>query len=303
MAHAKLQLTPEQEAECWDWLFGSTPPPEGDVYASQYGQDGWLIRHLLNFTHGTYVDLAAFHPRNISNTYALDVCLGWRGVCIEGDPAKQPAFATDPTPRGCSLAPTCVSDQPGKTVTMSSNPRMGETGVTENFDPGHASMHHWAAHRRKENVTLVTQQCQTLTQILDVRQVKHVDLLSLDIEGYEEFALMGLDFTRLTVDLILIEGDMFNYQMGIGIDNTMDAFNFLRDNDYVLASPVGDYVGNGGFRGTHIDSLWVRRESPYWQHCSWVERAPESGYVLGVEPEDCRAQLLQHHRIEGEKGR
>ena len=83
----------------------------------------------------------------------------------------------------------------------------------------------------------------------------------------------------------------------------MNAFNFLRENDYVLASPVGNYhseLGKGwGFRPSHIDSLWVRRESPYWQHCSWAERPPEHGTVLGVEPEDCRAQLLQRRKVEG----
>jgi hypothetical protein len=37
---------------------------------------------------GTYIDLAAYHPRKHSNTYMLDVCYGWKGICIEADPAK-----------------------------------------------------------------------------------------------------------------------------------------------------------------------------------------------------------------------
>jgi hypothetical protein len=40
---------------------------------------------------------------------------------------------------------------------------------------------------------------------LDEHNVKHADLLSLDVEGYEASALRGIDFERHYIEWILVE--------------------------------------------------------------------------------------------------
>ena len=45
----------------------------------------------------------------------------------------------------------------------------------------------------------------TLTSVLAEHDFRHVDLMVLDLEGAELSALRGMDFTRCSVDAILIE--------------------------------------------------------------------------------------------------
>ena len=68
-----------------------------------------------------YVDVGAYHPWVRSNTWFLDVCLGWRGVCVEGNPALLPAFAR--SNRSCVVV--------GKFLSRSRRLVGFERGVTE----------------------------------------------------------------------------------------------------------------------------------------------------------------------------
>ena len=45
----------------------------------------------------------------------------------------------------------------------------------------------------------------TLTSILDQHRVRRIDLLSLDVEGYELSVLRGLDFDRHAPRYLLVE--------------------------------------------------------------------------------------------------
>jgi hypothetical protein len=46
--------------------------------------------------NGTYVDVGAYHPYQLSNTAFLDICLGWRGLCIEMNPDRRALFEQVP---------------------------------------------------------------------------------------------------------------------------------------------------------------------------------------------------------------
>ena len=52
-------------------------------YFSQAGQDRF-VSNILNFQRGGfYVELGAYHPIEISNTYYLDKSLGWKGISFD----------------------------------------------------------------------------------------------------------------------------------------------------------------------------------------------------------------------------
>ena len=52
---------------------------------SQFGEDVFLDRYFARQPTGVYVDVGAFHPLALSNTYRL-YRRGWRGVNIEPNP-------------------------------------------------------------------------------------------------------------------------------------------------------------------------------------------------------------------------
>jgi hypothetical protein len=75
---------------------------------SQAGQDLFCFEMLVkpeNLLTGTFCDIGACHPIEISNTYALEQ-LGWRGLLVDNDPGaiklckelrKSPAILADAT--------------------------------------------------------------------------------------------------------------------------------------------------------------------------------------------------------------
>ena len=79
-------------------------------FTSQYGQDAFVFANFVArrglHAAGVYLDLGANDPIRISNTAFFDICLGWRGVCVEPNPAYAEAFAQK---RTCRLVPHCLS--------------------------------------------------------------------------------------------------------------------------------------------------------------------------------------------------
>ena len=74
------------------------------TFVAQHGQDWWLMANFIRdrFSRpGTYVDLATNDPIYRSSTFFLDACLGWRGACVEANPAHYYTclLYTSPSPR------------------------------------------------------------------------------------------------------------------------------------------------------------------------------------------------------------
>jgi FkbM family methyltransferase len=133
-----------------------------------------------------------------SNTYFLEQCLGWRGLCIEPNPVHHERIRAE---RKCTLVPNCVSDA-AKTIEMI---------LPDGFHGG-------AARVVKEQRDLavgwgkkpVQMECRTLRSILHEHKVKHIDFMSLDIEGHEPEAMSTLKLDHggehgVTIDVVSAE--------------------------------------------------------------------------------------------------
>ena len=81
------------ERACVEWLRGGGG--DGNAFTAQFGQDAFVYYNYARCMDGpgSYVDVGAYHPWVRSNTWFLDVCLGWRGICVEGNPSLLRAFA------------------------------------------------------------------------------------------------------------------------------------------------------------------------------------------------------------------
>jgi hypothetical protein len=187
------------------WMHNRSSFPAGwahifkrPISHSQFGQD--LI--VLSLTHAlnkgiqepfSYIDLAANDARRGSNTYLLDACFGWTGICVE---PNQMYGAGIVATRSCALTEKCVSN----------NSR--EVEFMNNFYLGHI------VTRNLQNVIM---RCTTLQNVLDHHSTPpffkvsnpapkaRISYLSLDIEGHELQALQGVDWNRTTIDIISIE--------------------------------------------------------------------------------------------------
>ncbi|MCR9257621.1 MAG: FkbM family methyltransferase [Alphaproteobacteria bacterium] len=155
-----------------------------------YGQaaEDHLLQDLFaEKDRGFYVDVGAFHPRKYSNTYLLHK-KGWRGINIDTSPAKIALFDFD-RPRDINIC-TAVGAESGE-------------GTLYSFEDGRSALDtmdrdtalEWA-HVFNKTFTELPMPIRPLSDVLAAHGVTEIDLLNIDVEGYESQVLAGLDFDR-----------------------------------------------------------------------------------------------------------
>ena len=167
----------------------------GRTYWSQFGEDAVLMELVpRKLRDGVYVDVGAYHPRKLSNTYAFHR-RGWRGVNIDMDPLKVRAFDLA-RPRDHNVC-AAVSDRQ-ETVTAYSYSRFG---VGSTIDPA------VAAGTRDSVFGTRTVTTRTLDEILGASPFagRRIDLLSIDVEGKDFEVLRSLSLPLYRPQAVVIE--------------------------------------------------------------------------------------------------
>ena len=157
---------------------------------AQFEQDLWVtLATAPGKKNGFYVDLGSADGERISNTKLLDE-MGWKGICI--DP-----FPTNMERRTCEVFRQPVSNESGMKVSFRTAGVMGgiesDLGIYKDKD----------LIAKAKTVELVTA---TLDEILAKANAPgYIDYMSIDIEGAEYKALLGLSFDKYQIGAFTIE--------------------------------------------------------------------------------------------------
>ncbi len=193
-----------------------------------------LIRKLFDKSkkNGVYLDIGSYHPFTHSNT-AYFWMKGWHGFNVDANPhtikifnkyrpsdtniwtAIVPAADYDNGIRQVSLMlPTKADYSSGVAATGTVNNSVGnERGFSETLEVPALS----------------------IASLLKNKNIKNIDYLNVDIEGYDEIILSEIDFSTLTPTVVTVEdySDDFEMLVSSGVTNVM------RKNGYVLAGRAG----------------------------------------------------------------
>lgn len=169
-----------------------------------YEMDRKLARHLPQ-TGGFFVEAGANDGYLQSNTYWFARFRGWRGVLVEPIPELyRDCVRQRPESRvfNCALVPP---EREGDMVTMHYGGLMSIVrGVNES--PGADAAHAEAGSQLGWDLNYeVHVPGRTLTSVLAEAGAPEVDLLSLDVEGFEVDALAGLDMDRFAPRFAVVE--------------------------------------------------------------------------------------------------
>ncbi len=181
----------------------------GRVAAERLGVDRWSrpslegieddLDALFEGRAGVFVEAGANDGLRQSNTYFLERMRSWTGVLVEPVPRLAEACRRN-RPRAHVVNCALVAFGFGETSI-----EMDDVDLMSVVDGALGSYEQRAEHiRRGESVQRVTSQ-RVLSDVLDEAGVRNVDLLSLDVEGYEVEVLKGLDLDRHAPRYLLIE--------------------------------------------------------------------------------------------------
>lgn len=157
-------------------------------------QDWYLYtRHFKHLKRrGVYMDVAANDPVYFSNTFFLDSCLGWSGLCVDGNPRYVNMLYLY---RTCAVVPTCVSETPGERVNFALQHGWGGI-VDTNKNTGM-----WT----EKEVKTMKLDCATMKYAMGRVGLTVVDYLSLDVEGHEFKVLKGFDWDNIRINVMTVE--------------------------------------------------------------------------------------------------
>jgi FkbM family methyltransferase len=172
-----------------------------------YGLDGLDLKLAQHLKHrgGFFVEAGANDGVAQSNTMLLARSRGWRGLLVEPVPELADRCRRHRPDSTVVQAALVAPDHAAPTVAMRyANLMSLVPGAQGSAD---ADAQHVARGEQLQGVTSYELEvpARTLSAILDAHAVRHVDLLSLDLEGYEVPALRGLDLARHRPDFILVE--------------------------------------------------------------------------------------------------
>lgn len=174
---------------------------------SANNEDKWIYENLFlgrmnnnstgNAPEGTFVEIGAYNGMQESNSRFIEVCLGWEGLLVEGQPGNyRGVLQNRPFAHKMSFAPSCSAEyeRVNKTVQFANYPLLN-SGLK-----GHAKTYDAKPH--------VDVPCGPFTPVLEdifAFANKRINFFSLDVEGSENHVLETIDFSKVMIDVMMIE--------------------------------------------------------------------------------------------------
>ena len=198
------------------------------IIFSQEGEDITLKRLFLNQKNGFYVDVGAHHPFRFSNTFFLYKS-GWRGINIDANPLSIQLFE--------------------KYRSDDINLNIGVSNIDENLtyhvynEPALNTFSKDIVNKLKDNPQyhiidkkeIMVKPLSTLLHTY-LSMFTKIDLLNIDVEGFDLNVLKSNDWLYFRPSVIVIESQ------NVEIDNIKDCpiYKFLSMKNYKIISKISN---------------------------------------------------------------
>lgn len=214
------------------------------MFNSQDGQDRYLETNIFKgYKNGFYVDVGAHDGISINNTLYFEKNNNWTGINIE--PIKN-VFDKLVINRPNNINLNCaVCNNDGETDFLCNT---GYTemisGIKENFDIRHLQRLQRENKQKGSTTEVIKVKTKKLETILDENNIKHINYLSIDVEGAEFEVIKSINFNKVFIDVI-------------GFEN----------NYHDVSVPIVEFLKNKGFVTIHVclDIFMINKMSIFYK--------------------------------------
>ena len=176
---------------------------------SQYNQDKWLFENIFpDKENGVFIEIGADDGIDKSNTKLFEE-LGWTGLCIEASPARYKLLEKN---RNCICENVAVSDRDGECDFLDiAGYGKGLSGLVDKYDPAHQQRIKLEIQNPGNNgAEVIKVKTTTLQSLLEKHNISKIDFCSIDTEGSEEQIIHAIDFSKVSIEVLLIENNYNN---------------------------------------------------------------------------------------------
>jgi FkbM family methyltransferase len=160
-----------------------------------------------NKNKGYFIDIGAHNGIDINNTYYFEN-EGWDGICFEPIPE---IFDQLKQNRKCKVVQKAISDVagPSQFFTIKGYSDM-LSGLADKYPQDHIARINREIEQYDQSYDYIDVMCSTFDE--EVKQT-NIDLLSIDTEGAELDILKTIDFTKYSVNIMVVEYNYFNQEL------------------------------------------------------------------------------------------
>lgn len=170
------------------------------MFYSQNGEDYILNQLFKDKDNGVFAEIGCIDGLRFSNTLYFEE-KGWTGVCVEAHKGYIDMLRKN-RPRSI-VVHAAVSETNQDSATFFANSR----GSLSTLDPGMENEFKTTYGKYFTGFESQTVPMKTLQTIFGENGIENIDILSLDIEGFEVEAVKGLDLSIHQPGVMVVESD------------------------------------------------------------------------------------------------
>lgn len=197
-----------------------------------------LIHIDLNFKNGYYIEAGANDGIRQSNSLYLENVLDWKGILIEPNIKKMELCKKHRSPLNLFYSCALSSDESINIINGNFNEDCGGESLMACSSSLIELDYYDETFKNEIKEKIKTREqisvpAKTLNSILKENNIKYVDFLSLDLEGYELEALKNFNFNEIDIKYILIEtASRLSYQNAV--------HSFMQSKGYVYYEKISN---------------------------------------------------------------
>jgi len=194
------------------------------MFYSQDKQDEFLENNIFKgYKNGYFVDVGAHDGITINNTLYFEKNNHWKGINVEPIKSVYDELVQN---RPNSININCAIDENDGEADFIYNKGYTEmiSGLKNHYDPRHFNRLNNENNYHGSTTEIVSVKTRKLSSIFDELNVKHVNYLSIDVEGAEFSVVKSIDFEKVFIDVIGFEN---NYN-----DSSLPIIKYLEDNGF-----------------------------------------------------------------------